>query len=387
MARILVLSPAEPPPDGIARHTIRLVDAWDAAGHCVLVMAPGTQRSVADATNLGSRSKLARLLRVFPRHRTWKEALEFNPDMLFVQFGIAALTVNLWSVRSLCKKLAAAGTPVVVAYHEPAREYDLLGFVTRAMYRSIARVTNVPVAFSWAGREALTTNHLFTDVDEVPHGTTGVATIADDDVARVRKLYLIRRPLVLTLGFTNADKGVDVLLDAASAIANSLGNNVQFLIAGSPRRRRGAFRLMERRDVKFQRKLEDRATSMPEVDIAFAGYVEDRDISPLLFIADVVVLPYRSITQSGIANLALASRAVIVCSDLPGLRSDLGDAAIYVPVGDSRAMAETVSDVLSEGAAPLRQHMRSLSGQRANERTYAHVADAILSMGVAKDQT
>jgi glycosyltransferase involved in cell wall biosynthesis len=306
--------------------------------------------------------------------------------MLFVQFAIAAMNVNFWSVRSLCKKFADAGTPVVVAYHEPAREYDLLGIVTRSMYKSIARVTTVPVVFSGAGREALTANHLFNEVVEVPHGTTGVATIADEDTKRVREIYQVRKPLVLTIGFTNADKGADVLLDAASSIAENLGNEVQFLIAGSPRRRRGVFRLMEYRDVRFQRRLQDQATSIPDVDIAFAGFVADRDISALLFIADVVVLPYRSITQSGIANLALASRAVVVCSDLPGLRSDLGDAATYVPVGDLAAIAETVSNLLRDENASLRQHMRELSEQRATANTYATVAEKILSVGIAEGE-
>lgn len=384
MARILLLSPAEPPPDGIAKHTIRLVEAWDAAGHCVLFLAPGNQRSVAEAERFGSHSKLARVIRKFPRRRTWNEALEFDPDMVFVQFGIAAMNVSFWSVRYLCKKFAHAGAPVVVGYHEPAREYDLLGFVTRSMYRAIARVTSVPIAFSWAGREALTKNHLFGEVVEVPLGTSGVAAIADDDVRRVRETYLVRKPLVLTVGFTNADKGTDVLLDAAGLIAKNLGGEVQFLIAGSPRRRRGLFRLMEYRDVRYQRQLESRAASIPGADIAFTGFVADQDIHALLFTADVVVLPYRSITQSGIANLALASRSVVVCSDLPGLRSDLGDAVKYVPVGDYEAIAEIVSQLLADDNASIRDHMRELSEQRATANTYANVAEKILSVGIAE---
>ncbi len=387
MSRILVLSPAEPPADGIAKHTIHLLEAWDAAGHCVLVMAPGKQRSVRDAERLGTHSRMAKLFRQFPRRRTWNEALGFDPDMVFVQFGIAAMNVNFWSVRSLCKRFMGAGTPLVVGYHESAREYDLLGFVTRSMYKSIARVTSVAVAFSWAGREALTKNHLFDEVVEVPLGTSGVAAIADDDVTRVREKYLVRKPLVLTIGFTSADKGTDLLLDAAELVAKNLGGEVQFLIAGSPRRRRGAFRLMEYRDVRFLRRLESRAGSIPDADIAFTGFVDDGDINALLFAADVVVLPYRSITQSGIANLALASRAVVVCSDLPGLRSDLGDAAQYFPVGDFAAIAEMVSHLLADESASLRERMRELSEQRANANTYANVAEKLLSIGTAGPPT
>jgi hypothetical protein len=382
MARILLFSPYEPPSDGIAEHTGHLVDAWDSAGHSVLVIAPGKQRGLEGAECIGSRSKVARILRQVPRRRTWNEIVEFQPDMVFVQFAIAAVSVNLWSVRSLCKQFSAARIPVVVAYHEPAREYDLLGFVTRRIYQTMARVTEVPIVFSLAGRQALIDSDLFDEVVEVPHGTTGIAKITDEDIRRVQDLYHIQKPLVVALGFTNSDKGTDVLLDAASAIASGLSNDVQFLIAGSPRERRGVFRLMEHRDVKCQQRLEHQAKEIADVEIAFSGFVADQDVAALLFVADVVALPYRRTTQSGIANLALSSRSVVVCSDLPGLRSDLGDAAKYVKVGDSRAMAEQIVSLLGDDSTSVRRHMRELSGERAVANNFSKVAEEILSAGL-----
>lgn len=379
MARILVLSPYEPPSDGIAKHTGHLVDAWDSAGHSVFVMAPGRQRELEGTGRIGLRSKVARVLRRVPRRRTWHEIVEFKPDLVFVQFAIAALNESLWSVRRLCKKCAAAHIPVVVAYHEPAREYDLVGIATRLIYKSMVRVTEVPIAFSTAGRESLIDAGLFKEVVEVPHGTTGVANITDEDVRRVRALYHIQKPVVLSIGFTDSDKGTDVLLDAVGSIAADRNNDVQFLIAGSPRNRRGVFRLRERRDVKCQQRLEDKAKVIANVDIEFSGFVAEEDVAALLFVAEVVALPYRRITQSGIANLALSSRSVVVCSDLPGLRSDLGDVAKYVKVGDSRAMAKQIVSLLGDDNASAREHMRERSGERAAANNYSKVAEMILS--------
>lgn len=387
MARILLLSPYEPPSDGIAKHTSHLVDAWDSGGHRVLVISPGKQRGIERAEIIGPNSKVARILGLFPRRATWNDAVEFEPDIVYVQFAIAAMSVNLWPIISLCKRFAATRIPVVVAYHEPAREYDLLGYLTRQIYRAIARVTDVPIVFSLAGRQALIDNHLFGDVVEVSHGTTGVADIAVEDVRRVRDRYRVHKPLVLTLGFTNPDKGTDVLLDAASAITENRVNEVQFLVAGSPRRRRGVFRIMERRDVKCQQRLESQAMKLKDVDVAFTGYVADQDVAALLFVADVVALPYRKIAQSGIANLALSSRAVIVSSDLPGLRSDLGDAAVYVDAGDSSAMAAQIVNLLSDDNASLRTHMREKSEKRALANTFAKVAERILAAGLAQRGT
>ncbi len=384
MSRILLVSPFEPPADGIAKHTAHLVAAWDTAGHDVLVVAPGKHRDLGEAEHVGTRARVARVLRQLPRRRTWDQIVAFEPDIVFVQFAVAALNVTLWSVNSLCHRLSAAGVPVVIAYHEPTREYDLLGVLTRSIYRSFARLTDVPVVFSSAGRQALLESGLFSEVLEVPHGTLGVATIDDADVRRVQSLYQIRSPLVLALGFTSIDKGTDVLLDAASAVTAARDGDVQFLIAGSPRIRRGVFWVMGRREARFQERLERQARKLVNVHVAFSGYVADRDMAALLFAADVVALPYRRITQSGIANLALASRSVVVCSDLPGLHSDLGDAAKYVTPGDSTALAVQIADLLGPEGDAERSRMRELSAQRAAANSFSKVAERILSAGLSR---
>jgi len=383
LARILLLSPYEPPSDGIARHSAHLVDAWDSAGHSVLVISPGTKRGSNTSEDIGQRSKVSRIMRKTPRRSVSNEALSFDPDIVVVQFSIATFNVDLWSVTNLSKRFGAARVPVVVAFHETAREYDLLGPVTRFIYRSIVRVTDVPVVFSSAGRQALVENKLFDEVIEIPHGTTGIAPVTDVDFKRVRDRYQIRKPLVLALGFTDSDKGTDVLLGAASAVSTGVGDDVQFLIAGAPRRRRGIFRIMERRDFKYQRRLTTMAAEMQQVDIAFCGYVADGDVGPLLRMADVVSLPYRRITQSGIGNLALSSRAVIVSSDLPGLRSDLGDAARYFEPGDAKAMANEIIGLLGDDHESDREQLRELAGIRAASNTYGIVAGLILSAGLA----
>lgn len=379
MARILILSPFEPPSDGIARHTAHLVDAWDAAGHSVLVLSLGRNRGLKEAELIGLRSRVARVLAWRPRRRVWREVLEFKPDVVVVQFAIAALSTGFWSVQSLCKRSVSARIPVVVTFHEPVREYELFKPLTVLMYRSVARVTTVPIVFSPSAERALIANGLFDHVTVLPLGTSGLTPISDADLQRVRDQYGIKKPLVLSLGFTGFDKGTDVLLEAAAEIATERGNDVQFLIAGSPRKRRGIFRLREYRDVVFQRRLEDQGRKISGVDVAFTGFVPDGDVGALLYAADVVALPYRKITQSAIANLAMSSRAVVVASDLAGLRNDLGDAAVYVGVGEPLPLGQGISSLLGNEHLDARLRMRKLAEVRALKSTYAAVAECILS--------
>jgi len=72
-----------------------------------------------------------------------------------------------------------------------------------------------------------------------------------------------------------------------------------------------------------------------------------------------------------------------VCSDLPGLRNDLGNAASYVKVGDATALAEEIANLIQPNGGDIRSRMRDLAGQRANANTYAEVAEKILSAGLA----
>jgi glycosyltransferase involved in cell wall biosynthesis len=311
------------------------------------------------------------------------EIAKFEPDVVIVQFAIAAMNTNLLSVKLLCDRLHAKRIPVVVTFHEPAREYNMLRFLTRAIYRAMARVTDAPVVFSPAGYQALHETGLFNDIVEVRHGTKGIESISNPELDDVRVLFDVRKPLVLTLGFTSFDKGADIFIDAAKIISKNRDGNVQFLVAGSPRRRHGIFRIMERRDKRCQQRLISQAERLGNVDISFSNYVANENVEALLHLADVVVLPYRRITQSGIANLALSSQSVIVCSDLPGLRNDLGDAALYVKVGDTTALAKEVANLLSSNGEEDRSRMRDLAGHRASENTYAKVAEKILSAGLA----
>ena len=384
MTRILVFSPYEPPSDGIARHTAHLAEAWDSSGHSVMIVSNGFHRGSPDVEPIGSRSSVARILRRTSRRKTWIDIVNFRPDIVFVQYAISTLGAEGLVVWSLCKKLKSAGVPVVVAYHEPAREYDRLGFVTRQVYRAMANVTDVPIVFSPAGRHVLVENGLFEEVVEVTLGTAGAVEITEADISRVREIYNVSKPLVLALGFTHIDKGVDVLLDSAPEIARRTDHQVKFIVAGSPRQRTGVFRIMGRRDIRCQKQLQDQAKLMPDVDVQFFGFVADENVSALLHLADVVAIPYRKITQSGVANLALASQSVIVSSDLPGLRSDLGDAAIYVEVGNPSAIAESIASLLADDSRLQRQQMRRLAGQRANEHSFPIVARAILAAGVAR---
>jgi glycosyltransferase involved in cell wall biosynthesis len=381
VSRILLLSPWCPPPDGVGFHSLALVMSWRAAGHDMLVVTSGSEDP--QFSSLGPPNddevRVVKALRLAPRRATTRLLRSFKPDVVIVQFTIASQSTTLLSTLWLMNVAKRSGLPVVVAFHEPAREINRLGPLTRWIYRVAARNTTYPVVYSPAGGEALARFGIFTHVDEVPHGSVSSTEVTAEDVARVRDRYAIRAPLVLSLGFAHPDKGTELLVAASSEVSRLLEGDVQFLIAGSSRERRGIFRLMGRADQRFHRMLLERISCLKGVSIDVCGFVPDSDMAPLLYVAAAVVLPYRRATQSGIANLALGVGAVIVASDIPELRGDLGDAARYFHSGSIANLTETLQSTLSG----LQGQLRGAAVARAKERSYDVTSERLLNIGLS----
>ncbi len=299
--------------------------------------------------------------------------MDFGGDVLFVQFAISATSTSVFSVIDLCRRAKRAGIGVVVGYHEGAREIDLLGLVSRAIYSAMAGATTTAIAFSAAGEQALRGAGFFTEIVRVPHGTAAIAIASPSQQAAVNKDFGLSVPTVLCLGFTHADKGTDLVIEAAEQISQASSGNVRFLIAGRPRKRKGIFRHMGRADKVFQKHLEKMAAARPNLDIEFRGFIPEDVATELLRQSGVVVLPYRKITQSGIANLALASGAAIVTSDLIGLADELCESGRYFSTGNALELAAQVSEVLAD--TELNTNLRRAALEKAAATRRARRAD------------
>ena len=389
MARIVILSPFAPPADGIGEHTRNLVNAFVQEGQECIIIAPESGSNQA-LKFIGFRSgdktvqvPVLRVLGPFGSQRAWRELRRFEPDLIYTQFAISSFGSSIFSLLSVLRKAQKQKLQCISGFHESAREFNILGPISRMIYRAGAKSTNQAISFSTAGFDALTASGLFANegrVWKLPHGTSEPQALPEDLIASVRLKYHLEKPTILVLGFVHPDKGSDILLDAAQAISAGQRGEVRFLFAGMPRKSRGIFRVMGRADVKYDKALRKQsANELKTLDISFAPYVPDADVVALLKEAAMVVLPYRRSTQSGIANLALASGALIIASDLPGLKSDLGDCAEYFS-GSPQDLAEVIKSRLSEGCTLENLELRAKSMQRARSQSYRRVATEILTI-------
>jgi len=109
--------------------------------------------------------------------------------------------------------------------------------------------------------------------------------------------------IVLFFGFLSPDKGVDNLIEAMKGIDATL------VIAGD------LHPFNKGTDAWYLRRLHSLAQD-PAVKVKFLGYIPDEKIPIIMNAADLVVLPYKKILQSGVLNLISAYKLPCIASNI-----------------------------------------------------------------------
>ncbi len=346
--RIAYVSPYPPARDGIGDYTAALAAATRAAGHEVAAIAarPGA----------GGPPEVIGGLRDAARLR------EFGPDVVHVQFGVAAFGTRVPALFALLRRVRGTGARVVLTAHEVTRDTALMRGPGRALYRALARCADVVLVHTPAARDAMAAlAGPATPVVVVPHHRRPPPAPTTDARALRDRHGIGDAPLLLALGFVHPDKGLDDLVGALGDLPRGAAHLV---VAGGVRRRSGAFRafeLADRRHLARVREQARRAGLLPWVH--WTGYVPEGEIAPWLDAADAAVLPYRRIEQSGVGSLAAALGVPVLASDAGSLADEYGDPGWSFPAGDRAALAALLARFLAarDGAGP-RAGARPASG-------------------------
>ncbi len=159
-------------------------------------------------------------------------------------------------------------------------------------------------------------------VHVIPHGAFDYLTRQATEDPLPDDLARVEGPVILCFGVLRPYKGVDVLLDAFRGLEGA-----ELWIVGRP--------WMPIEPLKS-------AAAAAGGTVRFVErFVSDSELPAYLRRADIVVLPYREIDQSGVLYTALAFGKAMVLSDVGGF-SEVGRrhrAATLVPPGGSRCAA------------------------------------------------
>lgn len=144
------------------------------------------------------------------------------------------------------------------------------------------------------------------------------------------------RPLLLFCGFVRPYKGLDILLDALPLVLAK--RPIHLLIAGEFWQGTATYRAQID---KLQ--LGEAVTIIDE-------YLPNETLTACIARSDVVVLPYRSATQSAVIQLAFGQGKPVITTDVGGLAEAVenGRTGLVVPPDDPQALAEAINCFFAE---------------------------------------
>jgi glycosyltransferase involved in cell wall biosynthesis len=296
---------------------------------------------------------------VSDRRRRLIRAAEHVPDMLRYRREAEKADVvhYMWlPIPALDRRLLVRGRPRVYTMHW--RLPDAGTRIARALTRLLAEMDAVVVHTEHgAGRLQEDFGVPQEKLRVIPHGAFDYLTRQDHAAPLPADLETDAR-VILTFGLIRPYKGTDTLVEAFQEIEGA-----ELWIVGAPR--------MPMDDL---RELADRAKGR----VRFVDrFVTDPEIPAFMRRADLVVLPYRNIEQSGVLYTALAFGRPLVLSAVGGFPEIADDgAARLVPPEDPAALAVALNELLADpdarealGAAAREAARTRYSWERIAEQT------------------
>jgi glycosyltransferase involved in cell wall biosynthesis len=269
-----------------------------------------------------------------PGRRAFKAA-EHLPDMLRLRRELDADVVHYqWlTMPALDARLLPRRRPRLITAHyvlppQPSRRQVS---VARRLFGSMDAV----IAHSEHGairlREEVGLDPARVRV--IPHGAFDHFTRLPEEKPLPAELDGAAGPVILFFGLLRPYKGLDTLLRAFRELKGA-----ELWIVGNPRM-----------DLEPLRRL---AAEAPGRVRFVTRFVEDAEVPAIFRRADLVVLPYRDVEQSGVLYTGLAFGKPLVLSSVGGFPEVAATgAARLVPAGDPDALAEALGDLTTNPEA------------------------------------
>lgn len=286
-------------------------------------------------------------------------ARRLGPDVIHFHSTNSSSLIYLTLLRLL--RVPVVSTAHVVTPHERAAPRD-------AIHRRIHRLSDLVVAHSQYDRKRLLEEVGVTpgSVVVIPHGEYGFfergGEATDRESAR-RSLGLASQDeVVLFFGYIREYKGLDVLLDAWPVILASRPA-ARLVVAGDT----GRLAPLRRQELRTQ------ADGLGVVHRF--EYVPFAEVAKYFAAANLLVMPYRHISQSGVLYLALSLSVPVVTTRVGALPEvlDDGESALLVPPESPADLSAAIIRLLAD---PGLQDRLARGGRRvARDHSWPSIAE------------
>lgn len=333
--------------DGIAAYAVQEVAALRRQGHHVEVLSP-MPSAAHHHLPLPSARSMVELVRMAAGYD--RVVVQFHPDSFFSPDWGPGRRQAVWAAFGAL----AARTSLELRIHEiDYRVTRLRGALRRlALHRADAVVVHTGAE----RRQCVEAFGLPEDaVTVVDHGHSMTAKTSLSRAEARRELGIPAEDTVfLSIGFVQPHKGFD---RAVRAFARLTAPARLYVV--------GDTRTDDDEWVWHCDELEALTAATPGAELR-RGYVSDEQFDLWITAADRVVLPYRQIWSSGVAERAVLLGTPTIVTRVGGLEHQVGEHGVVVD--DDDQLAEAMADVVGTSLRPVASHLPD-TGDRPPSRT------------------
>lgn len=390
--RVLLISAEYPPtPGGVGDYTALLAAHLAAAGATVSVLTTGngTVRHDGDVT-------------MYAQARSWSGGIadtargilrSFRPDIVHLQYQTGMYQMRP-SVTFLPDRLDWRMLPSFVARREPLWKFRFVttfhdlrdpylfpkaGPLRTYVTRHLARASDAAIGTN--GADVAVLRQWRSNAALIPIGSN-IPAASRADAGSVRARYGIPdgATLLTTFGLLNQSKGIDTVIDALGLLKRQ-GMDARLLLIGAGTGANDP----TNRGTQAALDAQIAATGLTGA-VTRTGPLPPAEVARALAASDACLLPYRdgASPRRGSLLAALAQGIPVVTTTpathvydgLPEPRD--GDAALFVPPGDNRALADAARRIMDD--APLAARLRSGAAAYAARFTWPAIAAQTLAL-------
>ncbi len=371
--RLIVFGPGHPFRGGVARTTTELVRSLQARGHEMHFLTPQRQypgwlypgRSDLDrdaCARLDCAEEALDPLNPFSWFGSRRRALALDGDAWIFPYWTWAWA-GLW--RFL---LGGKRPPAVAVVHNPA-DHDA-GIRQRLAARLVLSRCQALFTHARALEKGLAAVYPGVPSASYPLPPPDLGALPSADEARAALGVPPDRRVALFLGLIRPYKGVDLLLEAIAR--QPAGSDWFLVVAGEPWGNLG--------DRLWQ---QVRGLGISDRVRLELGWVPETEVPRLLVVADLVVLPYRSGSQSAVAPLALGAGVPVLSTAVGGLPEVVrhGVDGWLVAAGSPAELARALEELDRPRLAALAEGARQ-GRSRFTWDGYAEALESLLERAV-----
>ena len=308
--------------------------------------------------------------RIFGADPAWLRAYRYGRALRHIAAQAADESVHITHLHYFLlgladviflRRLRCQGIRIVVTAH------DVIPFNarlhTRALFQRLYGLADALIVHAEQNRRELLAQFKLDParIVVIPHGHylpyTGGALLPQVK-ARAQLGLDFEQPVLLFFGQIKRVKGLDTLLQALPAVL-AVHPQVLLLIAGQ---------VWKDDWGRYQALIDE--LNLTDYVRAHIAYIPDEDVAAYYRAADVVVLPYRRIYQSGVLLMAWSYARPVVASDIGGLAEEVrhGETGLLVPADDPAALASALNELLADRS---RAEAMGATGRRLVEQEFA----------------